>query len=674
MSEGKALEGKRADAAGVAGAASAAAAAAATSVKNSSGQTQTGAAPAGATAAVATSSGARFALELEHAKGFSCDLAGALLAHPDGRRFVTAAGACVVIGELEDPHKQRFLRGHAERLTCLALSPSGRLIASGEGGDDSDIVVWDFEKGTELYRLQEHNGGIASVAFSHCGRFLASVGCPPHSRLIVWDMQSGYIVGCADAKDVVQVRWGGRAKDIKGRPTTRFVLATACGTTNQHVELWTLDPATGALECEPLNAGRRARSYTCVAFSRSGDQLFVGSQSGDVSVFTVRGRVLSAAINVGCGAVCSLSVTAKGEALVGSADGTVCCYAARGPGAEWADVARCRVEGAVLSLTLSTDGLEVLAGTAAGHVLRLRTNNLQSTLVSTNTCAAVTSLAFSSFAQHCDRFATTSADGLVRVWDLADYAETLRVSLGSGARPEAVLLLRDCLVVGLADGFIRAFGPVKAEPLWLIPSAHKDGVQCLRASSDGRLLVSGGGGGEIRVWELRTRQLVATLKEHLQPVTGMALSRDGRRLFSCSRDRTFCLWDLPAAKLLVTHRNRVGAMHGVALAVDDSLVYTVGQDRSLAAWEPGRAPPVLLVDGAHGAEATAVCVSPDGALIATGGADQTVRLWAARDLKPAAAALGHSAPVSALAFTADGKQLVSVGADGCVFVWNVYAV
>ncbi len=59
-------------------------------------------------------------------------------------------------------------------------------------------------------------------------------------------------------------------------------------------------------------------------------------------------------------------------------------------------------------------------------------------------------------------------------------------------------------------------------------------------------------------------------------------------------------------------------------------------------------------------------------IMATGGTDNTVRVWDVRMGKLLQEGVGHSAKVTGLQFSPDDKQLVSVGDDGCVFVWNVY--
>lgn len=68
---------------------------------------------------------------------------------------------------------------------------------------------------------------------------------------------------------------------------------------------------------------------------------------------------------------------------------------------------------------------------------------------------------------------------------------------------------------------------------------------------------------------------------------------------------------------------------------------------------------------------TALVFSPDGALLVTGSADKTVRLWRLPDGEPLKTLEGHTNFVLSLALSPDGQLLASGGADKIVRLWRL---
>ena len=114
--------------------------------------------------------GARAELELEHMIGFSTHSGGdgSVQFHPrDPDVIVSHIGCLLIIGNIKDPHGQIFLHGHTEEITCLAISPSGNLIASGqassvrEPNSEALVIVWDYATRRQIYSLGQLHDGIA---------------------------------------------------------------------------------------------------------------------------------------------------------------------------------------------------------------------------------------------------------------------------------------------------------------------------------------------------------------------------------------------------------------------------------------------------------------------------------------------------------------------------------
>src|SRR5262249_2524437 len=68
----------------------------------------------------------------------------------------------------------RTFPGQHSWLTCLAVSPDGRLLAA--GCDHGTVRVWDVAGGQEVHSLKGHKGRVERVAFSPDGRLLATSG------------------------------------------------------------------------------------------------------------------------------------------------------------------------------------------------------------------------------------------------------------------------------------------------------------------------------------------------------------------------------------------------------------------------------------------------------------------------------------------------------------------
>jgi WD40 repeat protein len=64
--------------------------------------------------------------------GFTGDVPNGLVLHPTNKYVLYPLGSTVVIRDISSGQSQRFLRGHSDAVSCIAVSPSGRYVASGQ--------------------------------------------------------------------------------------------------------------------------------------------------------------------------------------------------------------------------------------------------------------------------------------------------------------------------------------------------------------------------------------------------------------------------------------------------------------------------------------------------------------------------------------------------------------
>jgi len=291
--------------------------------------------------------------------------------------------------------------------------------------------------------------------------------------------------------------------------------------------------------------------------------------------------------------------------------------------------------------------------------------------------------------------ASTSAGGTLRAWDSATGRELRSAQPDWGTLSLAVHPDGRLLAVGGIDGKIHLLDAASFEERGPALTGHLNPVRTVAFSRDGRLLASGDGDmgradvGEVKIWDVKAREMINTFAGHTDPVLRVAFGGTGNRVASAGLDHTVKLWDLDSGQEALTLYAHSDMVRCVAFSPDGLRLASTGADRLVRIWDatpwesastavsaPQAHKPRVLA--AHTDRALGVAFHPYDRELASIGADKSIAVWdpdrpvPLRRIKVSEAFAGPvRAPDTdyfALAYNPNGQQLATANSSGEVIV------
>jgi WD40 repeat protein len=266
------------------------------------------------------------------------------------------------------------------------------------------------------------------------------------------------------------------------------------------------------------------------------------------------------------------------------------------------------------------------------------------------------------------------------------------------------------------DRAVHLWDPVARQELATLP-AQRDGLLAVDVAPGGGLLVTGGRGGTLTVWDVVRGCRLARIVFPEGPVTHAGFTADGSAIFAALRSERYGAGE----QRLVCWRVRPwrepgrlaweGDVEAAEFSPDGKLAAVAGPHRGVELWEvggPRREPAVwcawrvrclafapgeerrlavatgpvvelwvvdplrkVVTYAGHRADVQALSFSPDGRWLLTGGADRTVRLWEVGSGRPCGAWDWGVGRVNAVAFAPDGMTAAAGGDKSALVVWDV---
>ncbi|MEO1016738.1 MAG: adenylate/guanylate cyclase domain-containing protein [Pseudomonadota bacterium] len=264
--------------------------------------------------------------------------------------------------------------------------------------------------------------------------------------------------------------------------------------------------------------------------------------------------------------------------------------------------------------------------------------------------------------------ATASADGTISHWHFGEGTEQTRLGHHDGAvQALAVSTNNNVLISGGADGALRVWDLEAKTPL-LTVRAHGNAVRDLAISTDGDRLISSDSAGEVSLWPLPISGDPIRLPVSSGDAKSVELAKDGTAI-TASASSGIQFWNADGRLQHEIPANRAGPVGAIGISPDGSILATGGADHQVRIWDMTTQASRRLLKG-HTAPVVDLAFSPDGGLLATASTDRTVRLWETATGAALAILKGHSDSVDTVAFSPEGDALITAGADATARVWR----
>jgi WD40 repeat protein len=267
------------------------------------------------------------------------------------------------------------------------------------------------------------------------------------------------------------------------------------------------------------------------------------------------------------------------------------------------------------------------------------------------------------------RIISGGRDNSLQVWDL--FIPTPLVQLpGHAAAVSAVAVSGDdaWVATGAVDNSLKLFSRTDGKLLREL-AGHSAAIARIAVKADNTQLATGDGAGIVRLWNPPDGAPAGEIGAQVGAVAGLAYHPTESTLFTAGSDGTVKLWTLPvaASKSLAPAAEAVTA---TAISADGALIVSGAADGSVRIFTAATGEVAKALEGQAG-PVSALALAPNAALVASGSKTGAVQIWNVADGARRRPLLGHAGEVRDVCISAQGDQIVSAGDDGTVRLWRI---
>jgi WD40 repeat protein len=194
-------------------------------------------------------------------------------------------------------------------------------------------------------------------------------------------------------------------------------------------------------------------------------------------------------------------------------------------------------------------------------------------------------------------------------------------------------------------------------------SGHKDVVNCLVFSSDGKSLVSGSNDKTVKLWDMQTGGVVKTFSGHTSYVQSVSISADFATIASGTFDQSICLWSIHTEKCYCVIKQESAVWHVRFSPTDPQHLLSVC-DKKVWRWNTNGDQAGPTYDGSD------IAFSPDGTQFVVCNKESVMVQNSSSGVTVTKLHMANGVNPWNCCFSPDGK-LIAVSDRDLSYVWDI---
>jgi WD40 repeat protein len=521
-------------------------------------------------------------------------------------------GGVVKVWELQTGKELGELRGLREAVNAIAFAPDGETLAT--AGNDGAVILWGTS-GNAKAQLAQHTDAVTSVVFSSDGKLLASGGGGRDNNIIIWDAAKGESLQTIEGHE-------GAIQSLVFTPDSKQIVSGSADATVRMTEVRPPRPMTPPPPPNTNGNEQKSEAQPNNQEQPNGNQQNNDNPPPKMDTPPPMPPTKSFKYIGHAGPVLAVSLFGEGqEQTIAAAggDGVVRLWSVSRRG----DMSGVRDHlGPIISMVFLDD--QLLA--TGGQDKMVRVWDAQGTaarMLFAGHTAPVSSVSYSPMQK---LVVSGSYDGSVRLWEVSNSKELAALTPNLGPvmcvaiSPDGKSIVSGATSDRMQGGELKIWDPALRRERGTLP-VHADVVSSVAFAPDGRTFASGSHDGTVKMFEPWTGQSRGFAWADKAAVESLAFAPDGKTLAVSTHQHLVRIIDVTNKEVKQTLSGLTALCRSLSFSPDGTLLAGTQPDGRVIVWETATG---KSRDWKMPGPVNAVAFALDSRHLATGNANGTI--------------------------------------------------